>query len=205
MDIIIETFKNSALSSLEKTAIFSYFISNTTSITVASEILRAFGTENETCQYLKSLIPTPGIFSYKNLIQSALRHQALQDNLTILYPFIDNSNLLIEGKYIVGRLENAGNPTIIGSRPPDEDTLWNSVRDLSFDVTIYDRVADDGDYEPVVREALNLEWKGYLVTLGQQKMKKVYYALDNYYRRFTFAYASRLEGEEVISLIQNHI
>lgn len=31
------------------------------------------------------------------------------------------------------------NPVIIGSRPPPEDTLWNSLRRLGYNVTVYDQ------------------------------------------------------------------
>ncbi|CAB4380019.1 unnamed protein product [Rhizophagus irregularis] len=32
-----------------------------------------------------------------------------------------------------------GSPIIVGSRPPPNDTLWNKIKDLGYEVTVYDR------------------------------------------------------------------
>ena len=94
----------------------------------------------------------------------------------MVYVFIDNSNIWIEGMYTVGRLENIGtfdgsrqqkifkdlqidhgellstvlsgrrlgpHPVIVGSRPPSNDTLWDKCRGQGFQVTVYDRNAEN--------------------------------------------------------------
>ena len=84
----------------------------------------------------------------------------------ILYTFVDNSNVLIEGRrfaemkrkrrkklsafkddgysidwgkflYVVKEKDSRGLadiPILYGSRPPDEDSIWNRIRDDGFDV-----------------------------------------------------------------------
>ncbi|CAG8744808.1 21156_t:CDS:2 [Rhizophagus irregularis] len=79
-----------------------------------------------------------------------------------VYIFIDNSKLYIQGKKKVAECESlyenmvqidygklvemgqnerhmGANPIIIGSCPPPEDTLWNSLRRLGYNVTVYDQ------------------------------------------------------------------
>ena len=89
----------------------------------------------------------------------------------LLYAFVDNSNVLIEGRrfaemkrkrrsklsafkddsyeidwgkflYVLGEKDTRGLaviPTLYGSRPPDEDSVWQRVRDDGFDVRLFDR------------------------------------------------------------------
>ena len=89
----------------------------------------------------------------------------------ILYTFVDNSNVLIEGRrfaemkrkrrkklsgftddgysidwgkflYVVKEKDSRGLadiPILYGSRPPDEDSVWNRIRDDGFDVKVFDR------------------------------------------------------------------
>ena len=88
-----------------------------------------------------------------------------------LYAFVDNSNVLIEGRrfaqmkrrgrsklshftddrysidwgkflYIVKEQDSRGLadiPVLYGSRPPNEDSVWNRIRDDGFDVKLFDR------------------------------------------------------------------
>ena len=88
-----------------------------------------------------------------------------------LYTFVDNSNVLIEGRrfaemkrkyrkklsgfkddgysidwgkflYVVKEKDSRGLadiPILYGSRPPDEDSVWNRIRDDGFDVKLFDR------------------------------------------------------------------
>ena len=88
-----------------------------------------------------------------------------------LYAFVDNSNVLIEGRRFAS-MKRAGRgrrsrsvdssydidwgkflyvlkesdsralaevPTLYGSRPPAEDSVWNRIRDDGFDVKVFDR------------------------------------------------------------------
>ncbi|CAG8573142.1 7830_t:CDS:2 [Ambispora gerdemannii] len=86
-----------------------------------------------------------------------------KSNTGLVYVFVDNSNLFIEGKYTVGRIERAdifdyqrnsyqlnqlyidhgrSDPVIVGSRPPPNDSLWDRMKNQGFSVTVYDRVAN---------------------------------------------------------------
>ncbi|CAG8761400.1 19391_t:CDS:2, partial [Racocetra persica] len=66
-------------------------------------------------------------------------------NTNLVHVFIDNSNILIEGKYTVGNLERSMQTqtrwcAIFGrSRPPPNDSLWARIRDQDFEVNIFDR------------------------------------------------------------------
>ena len=89
----------------------------------------------------------------------------------ILHVFVDNSNVLIEGRrfsemkrtgreklssyknndyeidwgkflYVIKEQDSRGLaevPILYGSRPPDEDSVWNRIRDDGFDVKVFDR------------------------------------------------------------------
>ena len=89
----------------------------------------------------------------------------------VLYPFVDNSNVLIEGcrlaemkrkgrswrsaftdqsyeidwgkfLYVVAEKDTRGLadiPVLYGSRPPDEDSVWQRIRDDGFDLKLFDR------------------------------------------------------------------
>lgn len=89
----------------------------------------------------------------------------------VLYPFVDNSNVLIEGQrfsemnrkkrdklsafkdesyqidwgkflYVVQQSDTRGLaaiPVLYGSRPPDEDSVWERIRKAGFDVRLFDR------------------------------------------------------------------
>lgn len=89
----------------------------------------------------------------------------------LLYPFVDNSNVLIEGRrfaemkrkrrsklsafkddsyeidwgkflYVLGQKDTRGLaeiPILYGSRPPDQDSVWQQIRDHGFDVKLFDR------------------------------------------------------------------
>jgi uncharacterized LabA/DUF88 family protein len=41
---------------------------------------------------------------------------------------------------ILKKRELGSNPVIVGSRPPPNDSLWDSVAALNFDVTVYERM-----------------------------------------------------------------
>jgi uncharacterized LabA/DUF88 family protein len=88
-----------------------------------------------------------------------------------LYAFVDNSNVLIEGRrfaemkrkgrstlsafkdnryeidwgkflYVLKEKDSralADVPTLYGSRPPAQDSVWNRIRDDGFDVKLFDR------------------------------------------------------------------
>jgi uncharacterized LabA/DUF88 family protein len=88
-----------------------------------------------------------------------------------LYVFVDNSNVLIEGRrfaemqrkgrgklspykdanyeidwgkflYLLKEKDSRAFvdvPTLYGSRPPAEDSVWNRIRDDGFDVKVFDR------------------------------------------------------------------
>ncbi|RIB02810.1 hypothetical protein C2G38_2226807 [Gigaspora rosea] len=139
-------------------------------------------------------------------------------NTGLIYIFIDNLNVFIEGKYAIAELENLGTfdnkrhprcfnqlridhgkllatiqgnrklgdePVIVGSRPSPNDSLWKSVREQGYNVTVYDRnienrkielahtidkviftkspgilalVSGDIDYYPIVTNALRCNW-----------------------------------------------
>ncbi|CAG8615680.1 7484_t:CDS:2 [Racocetra fulgida] len=52
----------------------------------------------------------------------------------LVYVFIDNSNIWIEGKYTVENLEQLGGaPFLVGFRPPPNDSLWARIRDQGFE------------------------------------------------------------------------
>jgi uncharacterized LabA/DUF88 family protein len=89
----------------------------------------------------------------------------------LLYTFVDNSNVLIEGRrfaemkrkgrsklsafkddsyeidwgkflYVLCEKDTRGMadiPILYGSRPPDEDSVWQRIRDHGFDVKLFDR------------------------------------------------------------------
>ena len=89
----------------------------------------------------------------------------------ILHVFVDNSNVLIEGRrfserkrkgrerlsqykddayeidwgkflYVLKEQDSRGLaevPILYGSRPPDEDSVWNRIREDGFDVKVFDR------------------------------------------------------------------
>lgn len=89
----------------------------------------------------------------------------------LLYHFVDNSNVLIEGRrfsemkrkgrakrgyfkddtyeidwgkylYLASEKDSRGLaeiPTLYGSRPPDEDSVWKRIREDGFDVRLFDR------------------------------------------------------------------
>lgn len=89
----------------------------------------------------------------------------------ILHTFVDNSNVLIEGRrfaqmkkrgatklsaftddsyeidwgkfmYLLKETDSRGLaevPVLYGSRPPDQDSVWQRIRDDGFDVKLFDR------------------------------------------------------------------
>ncbi|RGB26938.1 hypothetical protein C1646_674401 [Rhizophagus diaphanus] len=136
--------------------------------------------------------------------------------------FIDNSSILFEGTYTVGRIENASaydqrrrsvylnelkidygrllsralhgremrnNPIIVGIQPPKEDSLWNYVQSLGYEVILHDSykerlsytistftiavmntiqkkdpgtmiiISSDDNYNPLAKEALKRGWE----------------------------------------------
>lgn len=115
----------------------------------------------------------------------------------ILFAFVDNSNVLIEGRrfaemkrkgrsrlspyvddsysidwgkflYVVKEQDSRGLaeiPILYGSRPPDEDSVWNRIRDDGFDVKLFDR------------NIRNKE-KGVDMEMGMDVAKLVYSAID---------------------------
>lgn len=44
---------------------------------------------------------------------------------------------------VLDKRELGSNPVIVGSRPPPQDTLWNQIEDLGYDVTVYNRNPDN--------------------------------------------------------------
>lgn len=100
----------------------------------------------------------------------------------IVSVFIDNSNILSEGKYTVGRIEHApydprrrsgyiddlkidygrllsralcgremsDNPTIVGTRPDDQDSLWKS----NYEVTFYEIKKEKKNYLTLTNSTL---------------------------------------------------
>ena len=42
-------------------------------------------------------------------------------------------------RHILSGRQLGASPLLVGSRPPDSDTIWNTIRGQGFDVTVYDR------------------------------------------------------------------
>jgi uncharacterized LabA/DUF88 family protein len=89
----------------------------------------------------------------------------------LLYIFVDNSNLFIQGRYTVGYHEgigsfdetencmyfgdlsidygqllekirgerDLGNALLVGSKPPDTDSVWRHATEKGFEVKVYDK------------------------------------------------------------------
>ncbi|CAB5391512.1 unnamed protein product [Rhizophagus irregularis] len=107
-------------------------------------------------------------------------------NTGLVHVFVDNSNLYVEAKYVVGELEKiyewvktideatkvekfrqvyymkhlqidygyllktilgersmGSSPVIVGSRPPPDDTLWDEIKKLGYEATVYYRNLDN--------------------------------------------------------------
>ncbi|CAG8650293.1 9413_t:CDS:2, partial [Acaulospora colombiana] len=63
----------------------------------------------------------------------------------------------------------------------------------SNDLGVLVLIAGDGDYEPVINEALKRKWKVEIWfwssgISGDLMRKSIFYSLDNFYRHFTYAY-----------------
>ncbi|RIA83688.1 hypothetical protein C1645_742877 [Glomus cerebriforme] len=91
-----------------------------------------------------------------------------------VYVFVDDTNLFIQRKYVIGQKEQMGSynnkrksyelnefridhgmllttllhgrkqgnkPVIVGSRPPDEETLWRFIKEQEYEVFTFDRNA----------------------------------------------------------------
>lgn len=82
-----------------------------------------------------------------------------------VFVYVDNSNIWIEGKKVSGQAQNpptesdywyrvesgkllnhvlagrtlAEPPTLYGSIPPPNDSVWNKIRDAGFDVKLFER------------------------------------------------------------------
>jgi uncharacterized LabA/DUF88 family protein len=114
----------------------------------------------------------------------------------LLYTFVDNSNVLIEGRrfaemerkgrsklgffkddtyeidwgkflYILTENDTRGFaeiPTLYGSRPPDEDSVWQRIRDDGFDVKLFDRNIRNKEKGVDVDMALDISALLYTVT-----------------------------------------
>jgi uncharacterized LabA/DUF88 family protein len=44
---------------------------------------------------------------------------------------------------VLDKRELGSDPVIVGSRPPPQDTLWKQIKDLGYDVTVYDRNSEN--------------------------------------------------------------
>jgi len=108
--------------------------------------------------------------------QASQASQALLKEPTdLVHIYIDNSNVLIKGRYSVAEAEDTGaysysrglqfyqleieygqllelvlrnrkiggNPVIVGSRPPSNDSLWTKLRGQNFTVQVFNRNADN--------------------------------------------------------------
>ncbi|CAG8466157.1 25181_t:CDS:2, partial [Gigaspora margarita] len=86
-----------------------------------------------------------------------------KSNTGLVSVFVDNSNLFIEGKYIslyrswmsyINSTKRMRNQVIIGSRPAPNDSLWERI---------CQQVVGDGNYSPILKRALDYNWKGCLL------------------------------------------
>ncbi|CAI2182024.1 15572_t:CDS:2 [Funneliformis geosporum] len=244
----------------EQDSLRKYFTENVEKINVVVSFLPDYATDDEKRGYLKSLISTPAGTS--------------KSPNGLVFVFVDNSNLFIEGKYTVGNLEKAGtidrkrgsfyfnelrfdhgcllstvmngrrigsDPVIVGSRPPPNDSLWKHIKSQGFKVVLYDRnvenkekkidtslvvdgmkvitskdpgvfvlIAGDGDYYPMVLEALYLNWKVevWFWTSGisgdllpkEEKSRLSFYPLDDCYRYFAYASGPNFEKKYVLEI-----
>ncbi|PKK59879.1 hypothetical protein RhiirC2_275236 [Rhizophagus irregularis] len=46
-------------------------------------------------------------------------------------------------KTILGERSMGSSPVIVGSRPPPDDTLWDEIKKLGYEATVYDRNLDN--------------------------------------------------------------
>uniref|UniRef100_U9SR69 NYN domain-containing protein n=1 Tax=Rhizophagus irregularis (strain DAOM 181602 / DAOM 197198 / MUCL 43194) TaxID=747089 RepID=U9SR69_RHIID len=133
------------LDSAEERTALRIFFTNTEKRTEAESILLTCKDNKEVVAYFKGFLKSE-----------------LPGTAESVYIFIDNSKLYIQGKKKVAECESlyenmvqidygklvemgqnerhmGANPIIIGSCPPPEDTLWNSLRRLGYNVTVYDQ------------------------------------------------------------------
>ncbi|CAG8484574.1 672_t:CDS:2 [Paraglomus brasilianum] len=144
-----------------------------------------------------------------------------KSNSGLVYVFVDNSNLFIEGKYTVGRIEQAGNfdyqrnsyqlnqlyidhgrllltllkGRIIGSNP----VIVGSRPPPNDSLWDQIRFAGDGDYYPILTRALKYNWKieawFWSSGISGDLMRNSFLSLDSLYRHFTYAYGQDPVGK----------
>ncbi|CAB5383859.1 unnamed protein product [Rhizophagus irregularis] len=148
------------LDSTEERTALRIFFTNTEKRTEAEGILLTCKDNKEVVAYFKGLLKSANfVLPYLLIISNVAE---LPGTAESVYIFIDNSKLYIQGKKKVaeceplyenmvqidyGKLVEMGqnkrhmgaNPVIVGSHPPPEDTLWNSLRRLGYNVTVYDQ------------------------------------------------------------------
>ncbi|CAB4388262.1 unnamed protein product [Rhizophagus irregularis] len=154
------------LDSTEERTALRIFFTNTEKRTEAEGILLTCKDNKEVVAYFKGLLKSEQqiekLEQEKNYLKEKLAQSELPGTAESVYIFIDNSKLYIQGKKKVaeceplyenmvqidyGKLVEMGqnkrhmgaNPVIVGSHPPPEDTLWNSLRRLGYNVTVYDQ------------------------------------------------------------------
>ncbi|CAG8598872.1 8060_t:CDS:2, partial [Paraglomus occultum] len=111
-------------------------------------------------------------------------------------------------------------PIIVGSRPPPDDTPWNKIKDLGYEVKdpgVLVLVAGDGDYEPALEEILKAGWKVEIrfwasaishhlkspdITRKDKELKISYKPLDSEYRNFTYCVGPDLTKKKSIFRIE---
>ncbi|KAF0520513.1 nyn domain-containing protein [Gigaspora margarita] len=85
---------------------------------------------------------------FAKLVTDLKKSNTPKSNSGLVFVFVDNSNLFIEGKYTTSsinstkRTKNGSNLVIVGSRPPPNDSLWDQIRKRGFHAIIYDRIAN---------------------------------------------------------------
>ncbi|CAG8734666.1 19790_t:CDS:2, partial [Rhizophagus irregularis] len=135
-----------------------------------------------------------------------------------LYIFVDDSNLYIEGKYVVAEYENMGSfdheriqngrtlgsdPIVVGSVPP-ADSLWDLVRAEGFHVKTFPRNDQGFEKMPVLETAVDLADSLELLceknTLGLSSKlfdpnnvsNPAFTSLNPYYKIITYGYGPEI-------------
>ncbi|CAB4387833.1 unnamed protein product [Rhizophagus irregularis] len=160
----------------EKAELLSYFTKHKDQQDDALSDLNCFDTNENKLAYLRTFLKP----------EQPVAVNTSKVNTGLVHVFVDNSNLYVEAKYVVGELEKiyewvktideatkvekfrqvyymkhlqidygyllktilgersmGSSPVIVGSRPPPDDTLWDEIKKLGYEATVYDRNLDN--------------------------------------------------------------
>ncbi|CAG8517327.1 4639_t:CDS:2 [Funneliformis caledonium] len=131
-------------------------------------------------------------------------------NTELLYVFVDNSNILVEGKYVVAELENLGIQCMVFEKKVGV-ALAHAIDEVIFTKNpgILAIISEDDSYDPIVTTAIKRNWivETWFWNSGMSdklRNKTIFTPLDYYYKSFAYGFGPNITMNNRILEVTGH-